>query len=94
MEILSALFYILFFITSAILMLLILFRPSESSGLGGAFGGMGSEAVLGVRATQTIDKIIGISAGVFILLAVAIARCDREISGAASTPQAPSQPTR
>jgi protein translocase SecG subunit len=66
---------VVFVVVSFFLMLLILLRPSESGGgLGGAFGGGGGgDSPFGVRAVQTLDKVIAWTAGILLLLAVLMA---------------------
>lgn len=71
--ILEIFLYTFFYIAAILLILLVLFRPSEGSGLSGAFGGMGGDTVFGVRATQVIDKIIAGVTVVFILVAMVLA---------------------
>ncbi len=60
---------ILFIILGVMLICLILLRRGEGGGgLGGAFGGPSTEAVFGVKAAKTLDKIIAGTALAFLLL--------------------------
>lgn len=65
---------ILFVLVAGFLCLLVLLRPSEGGGgLGGAFGGGGGDSPFGVRAVQTLDKVIAYTAGILMLLALLMA---------------------
>ncbi|MGE3854953.1 MAG: preprotein translocase subunit SecG [Planctomycetota bacterium] len=74
------LLYIIFTISAILLILMVLFRPTEGSGLSGAFGGMGGDTAFGVKATQVIDKAVMIVAGTFIVLAVILAVLKKQYS--------------
>lgn len=65
---------ILFVLVSVVLCGLVLLRPSEGGGgLGGAFGGGGADSPFGVRAVQTLDKVIAYTAGILMVLALLMA---------------------
>jgi protein translocase SecG subunit len=65
---------ILFVLVSGFLCLLVLLRPSEGgSGLGAFAGGSGADSPFGVRAVQTLDKVIAWTAGILLLLALLMA---------------------
>ncbi len=73
MDFLIGVLSVLFTVTALLIILMVLFRPSEGGGLSGAFGGMGGDTAFGVKATQVIDKIIASVAIGFVLLAILIA---------------------
>lgn len=58
-----------------VLILFVLVRPAESGGgLGGAFGGGGGgESAFGVKAMQTLDKVIAWTAFLMLVLALVMA---------------------
>jgi protein translocase SecG subunit len=58
-----------------ILILFVLVRPAEGGGgLGGAFGGGGGgESAFGVKAMQTLDKVIAWVSVIMLLLAILMA---------------------
>lgn len=66
---LTTILNILFIILGLALIGLVLLRRGEGGGgLGGAFGGPSGEAVFGVKAAKTLDKVIAGTAAVFLLL--------------------------
>jgi preprotein translocase subunit SecG len=65
-------FSILFVIVCLLLIFMVVITPSQSEGLAGAFGGMGSDTFFGTKAGQHINRFtIGLAFS-FILLAVLI----------------------
>ena len=97
MDFVVGLLYVIFTMAALLLILMVLFRPTEGSGLSGAFGGIGGDTAFGVKATQVIDKAVMWVAGVFILLAVVLAFIKAHPGDAAAAPaptgiQAPAEP--
>jgi len=69
MALLLSIFKVAFIILGLMLIgLILLRRPEGGGGLGGAFGGSSSEAVFGVKAAQTLDKIIASVALAFLIV--------------------------
>ncbi len=63
---------ILFVIVCLLLCFMVVITPSQSEGLAGAFGGMGSDTFFGTKAHQHISKFtMGLAIG-FLILAVLI----------------------
>jgi preprotein translocase subunit SecG len=63
---------ILFVIVCLLLIFMVVITPSQSEGLAGAFGGMGSDTFFGTKAHQHISKFtMGLAVG-FLVLAVLI----------------------
>ncbi len=63
---------ILFVIVCLLLIFMVVITPSQSEGLAGAFGGMGSDTFFGTKAHQHISKFtMGLAIG-FLVLAVLI----------------------
>ncbi len=66
------LFSILFVIVCLLLIFMVVITPSQSEGLAGAFGGMGSDTFFGTKAGQHINRFtIGLAVA-FLTLAVLI----------------------
>ena len=66
------LFSILFAIVCLLLIFMVVITPSQSEGLAGAFGGMGSDTFFGTKAGQHINRFtIGLAVS-FLVLAVLI----------------------
>lgn len=66
------LFSILFAIVCLLLIFMVVITPSQSEGLAGAFGGMGSDTFFGTKAGQHINRFtIGLAVS-FLVLAVVI----------------------
>ena len=66
------LFSILFVIICLLLIFMVVITPSQSEGLAGAFGGMGSDTFFGTKAGQHINRFtIGLAVS-FLVLAVLI----------------------
>jgi preprotein translocase subunit SecG len=66
------LFSILFVIVCLLLIFMVVITPSQSEGLAGAFGGMGSDTFFGTKAGQHINRFtIGLAVS-FLVLAVLI----------------------
>ena len=71
MAIIHGILFVCFLISAIMLIILVLFRPSEQGGgLGGVFGGGASDMTFGVKTTKIIDKIIVVLATIFILFSV------------------------
>ncbi len=71
MAIIHGILFGCFLISAIMLIILVLFRPSEQGGgLGGVFGGGASDMTFGVKTTKIIDKIIVVLATIFILFSV------------------------
>src|SRR5262245_32706903 len=69
---LLTLFSILFVIVCLLLIFMVVITPSQSEGLAGAFGGMGSDTFFGTKAGQHINRFtIGLAVS-FLVLAVLI----------------------
>lgn len=63
---------VLFVIVCLLLVFMVVITPSQSEGLAGAFGGMGSDTFFGTKAGQHINRFtIGLAVG-FLVLAVLI----------------------
>jgi preprotein translocase subunit SecG len=63
---------ILFVIVCLLLVFMVVITPSQSEGLAGAFGGMGSDTFFGTKAGQHINRFtIGLAVS-FLVLAVLI----------------------
>ena len=69
----------MFVVICCFLILLVLLRPSDSGGgLGGAFGGGGGgDSPFGVKAVQTLDKVIGYTSMILLVLAILMAWANR-----------------
>jgi len=66
------LFSILFVLVCLLLIFMVVITPSQSEGLAGAFGGMGSDTFFGTKAGQHINRFtIGLAVS-FLILAVLI----------------------
>ena len=71
MAIIHGILFVCFLIAAVLLIILVLFRPSEQGGgLGGVFGGGASDMTFGVKTTKVIDKIIIVLATIFILFSI------------------------
>src|SRR5688572_11856797 len=66
------LFSILFVIVCFLLVFMVVITPSQSEGLAGAFGGMGSDTFFGTKAGQHINRFTIGLAVCFLALAVLI----------------------
>jgi len=69
-----ALLSIVFVIVCLLLIFMVVITPSQSEGLAGAFGGMGSDTFFGTKAGQHINRFTILLAVAFIALAVLINR--------------------
>jgi preprotein translocase subunit SecG len=67
-EFLSNLLSVLIFITSLVLILIILVQRGRGGGLIGALGGSGGSSAFGSRAGDTFTRVTLILAGVWMLL--------------------------
>lgn len=70
----SALF-VLFALLSIGIILFVLFRHTDTSGLGGAFGagGLSGEGAFGAKSHKVADKVIAWMCGIFVVLSLLIA---------------------
>lgn len=68
MEFLSNLLSVLIFITSVVMILLILIQRGRGGGLVGALGGSGGSSPFGSRAGDTFTRVTLIMAGVWMFL--------------------------
>lgn len=78
----TILFGILFLIVCLLLIFMVVITPSQSEGLAGAFGGMGSDTFFGTKAHQHISKFTMGLAITFLVLAVLINVMNRSNKGA------------
>ena len=70
-------FEILFVLVCLMLIFMVVITPSQSEGLAGAFGGMGSDSFFGTKAHQHISKFtIGLAVA-FLSLAIVINSVNR-----------------
>ena len=84
------LFSILFVIVCLLLIFMVVITPSQSEGLAGAFGGMGSDTFFGTKAGQHINRFtIGLAVS-FLALAVLI-NVYATSRSASKTPMVPSR---
>jgi preprotein translocase subunit SecG len=74
---------ILFVIVCLFLIFMVVITPSQSEGLAGAFGGMGSDTFFGTKAHQHISKFTMGLAISFLVLAVLINVLMRNAAGGA-----------
>ena len=66
------LFSILFVLVCLLLIFMVVITPSQSEGLAGAFGGMGSDTFFGTKAGQHINRFtVGLAVS-FLVLAILI----------------------
>jgi len=65
---------IVFVVVCLLLVFMVVITPSQSEGLAGAFGGMGSDTFFGTKAGQHINRFTILLAVAFIALAVLINR--------------------
>jgi len=73
-----ALLDVLFVLVCLLLIFMVVITPSQSEGLAGAFGGMGSDSFFGTKAHQHISKFtIGLAVG-FLVLAIVINTATRK----------------
>ena len=95
-----ALLSILFVLVCILLIFMVVITPSQSEGLAGAFGGMGSDTFFGTKAGQHINRFtIGLAVS-FIVLAVLLNVFAQKRGGPAplvepkgvTTPSAPPTP--
>jgi len=66
----------LFFVVIAVgIILFVLFRHTDSAGLGGAFGGgaVGGEGAFGAKGHKVADKVIAWMCGLFVVLCLLLA---------------------
>ena len=66
---------IIFIVLSLVMILFILFRQTDSTGLASAFGGgsVGGEGAFGAKGQKVADKVIAWMCGLFIILSLLIA---------------------
>ena len=72
---------ILFVLVCLLLIFMVVITPSQSEGLAGAFGGMGSDTFFGTKAHQHISKFTMGLAISFLVLAVLINVMLRSVAG-------------
>ena len=72
--ILRPLLYLLLFLGSIFLVLLVLIQRGRGGGLAGALGGMGGYSAFGTRAGDIFTRVTIIAAAIWILGAMALAR--------------------
>ena len=72
---------ILFILVCLLLIFMVVITPSQSEGLAGAFGGMGSESFFGTKAHQHISKFTIGLATAFLILAIVINTANRRGEG-------------
>ncbi|MBI4565507.1 MAG: preprotein translocase subunit SecG [Planctomycetes bacterium] len=65
---------ILFILVCVLLIFMVVITPSQSEGLAGAFGGMGSDTFFGTKAGQHINRFTIFLAVMFMVLAIGINR--------------------
>lgn len=75
---LEALQMVLFFVFAVIcvgIILFVLFRHTDSQGLGGAFGAgsVGGEGAFGAKSHKVADKVIAWMCGIFVVLSLILA---------------------
>ena len=70
--ILTVFLYVMIFIVALLLITLIMIQPSESGGMGAAFGGIG-ESVFGGKAGSHLTKSTVVLTTVFFVIALALA---------------------
>ena len=93
MEILKFLLYLLLLLTSIFLILLIMIQRGRGGGLAGALGGMGGYSAFGTRAGDMFTRITIVTASVWILLAMALAKINLSSSQIYQNPGAVEGPT-
>src|SRR5882672_10265296 len=76
---------ILFVLVCLLLIFMVVITPSQSEGLAGAFGGMGSDSFFGTKAHQHISKFTVGLAVAFLVLAVAINSAAKRPTGKADS---------
>ena len=71
---LKSVFQVVFIILAVTLILFVLFRQTDSTGLAAAFGGGGGgEGAFGAKTQKVADKVIAWMCGLFMVLALLIA---------------------
>lgn len=75
---------ILFVLVSLMLIFMVVITPSQSEGLAGAFGGMGSDTFFGTKAHAHINRFTVFLAVAFMVLAIGIARWSKPAEGGGS----------
>ena len=95
MDYLKFALYLLLLLTSIFLILLVLIQRGRGGGLAGALGGMGGYSAFGTRAGDMFTRITIVTASVWILLAMALAKMNLSSGqiyqnpGVAAGPSAP-----
>ena len=63
-----AILSIIFVLSSALLVFVVIIQPSQGEGLASAFGGGGTESFFGTKAGQHINRFTIILSAIFLLL--------------------------
>ena len=79
----------LFVLSGIILVILILLRKSDVSGLSGAFGGVGGDTAFGVKTQKQLDKIITYISIFFMVSAVMLNMPALRVKGQSSPTDTP-----
>ncbi len=72
---LQGILFIFFMLIAIGIILFVLFRHTDSAGLGGAFGGgaVGGEGAFGAKGHKVADKVIAWMCGLFVVLCLLLA---------------------
>lgn len=70
MDLMTVLLPILFIINSVVLIVFVLFRQSDSGGIGAAFGGGDSGGAFGTKGQAVVDKVITFMGASFMVLSL------------------------
>ena len=74
MDYLKFVLYLLLLLSSLFLVLLVMIQRGKGGGLAGALGGMGGYSAFGTRAGDLFTRITIVTASIWILLAMALAK--------------------
>ena len=77
--------HLFFVLVCLLLIFMVVITPSQSEGLAGAFGGMGSDSFFGTKAHQHISKFTVGLAVAFLVLAVVINSAAKRPTGKAGS---------
>ena len=73
MQTLRTVLFILFVVDSILLVIAVLIQSGRGGGLAGALGGIGgADSALGVHAASQIEKITGVLAAIFLIVALSL----------------------
>lgn len=83
---------IVFIVNAIALIVFVLFRQSDSGGIGAAFGGGDSGGAFGTKGQAVVDRVIGVMGALFVVLALvfsllANSAADKSAEGAQGTTQ-------